>query len=177
MMVEMKKKQGCFVLFILTVLIGVIWIGNQLPDFQEWQKKNNAAAFSDVILQAAFDRADPKLVKMKEASSEGMPPGYPAESGAKSTHEYFALLVKTRYVAPIDLKNLGAGNMVLANVSADDPPETVLLVSRNYYDYMMNGGEKPRRYFIVQKRREAVGKAKPFTQEDLPPRSPQFLPP
>ncbi len=101
---------------------------------------------------------------------------------AISKTEYLQSLVQNNYLQPKDL--LLANDLVLANVSKDDPPHTVFAVSQDYYD----------RYILKKKRGLLEWLKSPFHKDVLmvltksgeavsldhpllPPRTPAFLPP
>ena len=161
--------------FILgMVLLFFAYVYERLLDAEERRMADNAAILSDVIRQCAYDRSHPGPAPAKNASP---PPGGPFASGAKTTRQYFNMLVEAGYLGASDLERLRTKDMIVTNTADEDPSGTILLVSRGYYNYMMTGGKRPRRYFIIRESRDDLGGDEPFTNKDLPPRSPQFLPP
>jgi len=117
----------------------------------------------------------------QESGEHPLPPGFPAESHTISKTEYLQALVQNNYLQLRDLTL--PDDLVLANVSKDDPPDTVFAVSQGYYD----------RYILKKKRGWLEWLKSPF-HEDLPmvitksgggnfdhpllpPRTPAFLPP
>jgi hypothetical protein len=100
---------------------------------------------------------------------------FPAESGVHSTAAYLALLRKEDYLNDRDL--LRFRDFVIANVSENDPPRTVLLISRNAYEALQAG--KPLRDFTVFKKDGEGGSFKlgNLDRFPLPPRQPAFLEP
>ena len=99
----------------------------------------------------------------------------PAESGVHSTAAYLALLRKHDYLNDRDLPRFR--DFVIANVSENDPPETVLLLSRNAYEALQAG--KPLRNFTVFQKDGEGGSFKQGNLDrfPLPPRQPAFLEP
>jgi len=96
--------------------------------------------------------------------------------------EYLQALVQNNYLQLRDLTL--PDDLVLANVSKDDPPDTVFVVSQDYYD----------RYILKKKRGwlerlkspfhtdifmvlTKSGHSANFDHPLLPPRTPAFLPP
>jgi len=97
----------------------------------------------------------------------------PAESGVHSTAAYLALLRKYDYVNDRELARYR--DFVIANVSENDPPQTVLLLSRHAYEALQAG--KPLQNFTVFQK---DGEGGSFQQGNLdrfplPPRQPAFL--
>ncbi len=101
--------------------------------------------------------------------------GFPAEQQAVSKTEYIRSLVQNNYLQLKDLKLPDA--LVLANVSKDDPSDTVFAVSQDYYDhYILKKKKAPfhRDFFMVLTK---SGKGGNLDNPLLPPRKPAFLPP
>jgi hypothetical protein len=99
----------------------------------------------------------------------------PAESGVSSTAAYLALLRKYDYLNDRDLSLFR--DFVIANVSENDPPQTVLLISRNAYAALQAG--KPLQNFTIFQKDGEGGSFKQGNLDrfPLPPRQPAFLKP
>jgi hypothetical protein len=121
----------------------------------------NAKQLCIAIQQEEQDRAQ---------SNSGI--GLPRESGAQTTGEYLALLVREGYLKPSDLSL--ADGLVIANASVVDPPDTVLIVSRSVYDAALrHASALPVDWIVLDKQGHGISSARlPF-----PPRDPPFLAP
>ncbi len=75
--------------------------------------------------------------QLDAANGAGIP--LPADSGAKTSAEYVALLVKGGYLQPSDVHNLA--DVCVANISKDDrlSANAVIYVSRSCYDALVLG--------------------------------------
>ncbi len=100
---------------------------------------------------------------------------YPAESGARTTRDYMALLVKGGYLQPEDLPTFH--DLVIANLSQRDPPETLLLVSRGAYDRLVLNRGAAKLFVLFHKSGESEMASELPPREKLPPRRPAFLAP
>ncbi|SDT95366.1 hypothetical protein SAMN05444156_1029 [Verrucomicrobium sp. GAS474] len=103
--------------------------------------------------------------------------GYPAESGAKTTHDYLTALQDKGYINIKDYPLLFG--LVLANTSEADPRDTVLFVSRAGYVRYVLGKQKKLSptYFVyhLDGTVETFPIDVPLTH--LPTRTPTFLEP
>ena len=118
-------------------------------------------------------------IAMQEAGLDqkqgGSGVGYPAESGAHSTKAYLELLVQHGYLQREDLALFGG--LVIANVSENDPPNTIVVISRPYYEYLTQGARFPKGYVCIRNRGDAWSGAMPIPQADFPQRTPAVLQP
>ncbi len=102
--------------------------------------------------------------------------GYPAESGISTSAAYIQRTVETGYTTPEHAAQLAG--YIVANVSAGDPPRTVFLVPRAYYDAWRRKQAPPKDCVVLLKGGDAyrpgdaAGDPPP-----LPPREPVFLEP
>jgi hypothetical protein len=112
---------------------------------------------------------------LKDAFAKGAP--MPAESGATTTRAYLDLLIKDGWLRPGD--RLFFREWIFTNVSAHDPPGTVFLVSRSYYEYRVRHRSDARGFgFVhVDGTATAVRMPPPEGSVALPPREPALLPP
>ena len=103
--------------------------------------------------------------------------GYPAESGAKSTPEYYAALQEKGYLLRRDYPLLS--NLVLANTSEADPRATVLFLSRSGYSRYGLGREKKLSPTYLVCHLDGTIDRLPIDipPTNLPPRSPTLLEP
>ena len=103
--------------------------------------------------------------------------GYPADIGIRSQAAYLGLLVKNGYLKPKDLKAFHAEHFAIANVSKNDPPETIFVISRSD-DNPWNQGTPQDRVIV-----HAAGDGASYRGSSrgdwgpLPPRTPAFLDP
>ncbi len=86
-----------------------------------------------------------------------------------------ALLVKGGYLQPEDLPTFH--DLVIANLSQRDPPETLLLVSRGAYDRLVLNRGAAKLFVLFHKSGESEMASELPPREKLPPRRPAFLAP
>ena len=119
------------------------------------------------------------FIAMQEAELDrkqnGSGVGYPAESGAHSTKSYLELLVQHGYLTREDLALFGG--LVITNVSEDDPPNTIIMISRPYYEYLTQGARFPKGYVVIRNGGDAQSGVKPISLSDFPRRTPSVLQP
>ena len=100
---------------------------------------------------------------------------YPFESGIHSTAAYLGELEKGGYLSAQD--RAAFHDFLIANVSENDPPETVLLISRHAYE-ALRAGQTPRNFIVFRKGGDGASfKAGANGFFKLPPRQPAFLEP
>jgi len=100
---------------------------------------------------------------------------YPVDSKIPSTAAYLDRLRQEKYWQGNDRTILR--NFVVANVSASDPDDTVLLLSRNAYQ-ALRAGQVPRSFIVFRKGGDGASfKAGANGFFKLPPRQPAFLEP
>jgi hypothetical protein len=156
------------VILSLTLLCLVVILtpmaGNYLARRELLVQVSEARQLFIAIQSAALDR--------KATGAGGT---YPVESGVRSTAAYLGLLQKENYWQGKDRVILG--NFVIANVSENDPPDTVFILSRNAYQ-ALRAGQAPRNFIVFLKNGEGASfKAGVNGFFKLPPRQPAFLEP
>ena len=141
------------------------WRGAYLEKRQLLHDVDAADTLSTAIGMAAADhQRDP---------AKGI--AWPAESGVRTTGDYITLLARGGYLQPEDLPTVR--DLVIANLSQRDPPETLLLVSRGAYEKLVLNRGSARLYVLFHKSGESEMASELPPREKLPPRRPAFLPP
>ena len=116
-----------------------------------------------------------EMAVLKTAFEKGAP--YPVESGAATTRAYLDLLIQGGWLQAGD--RLFFREWIVANVSQDDPPKTVFLVARSYYEYTVRHRLDARGFGFVRADGSTATyrQAPPEGGELMPPREPALLPP
>jgi len=161
---DRKKRLGIALLVVFFVFFGIWQVA--APKLIGLFAENRIERIESAgkVLFAALDAAsrDPQV-------------GLPADCGVDSTAQYFELLASKGYLQREDLA-LFAG-FILGNVSESDPGETVVLISRPYYEYITQGARLPKDFIVIRKGGNAEARREPIPPADFPPRTPPFLTP
>lgn len=125
---------------------------------QATQKLNNARQIQLALQTVALDRA----------ASGKQTIGWPADAGLNSVEEVKIMLIEAGYMAPNDAEKLGFENFLIGNVLESDPPETIIVKSRNPDEKLQIIFKKGGDGALYRK-----GQTDPEAQD--PPRSPAYL--
>ncbi len=133
-------------------------ISSALERGQATQKLNNARQIQLAFQTLALDRS---------ASGNGNT-GWPADAGLNSVADVKKMLIDAGCLTAEDAEKLGFENFLIGNVSENDPPETIIIKSRNPDEKLG---------IIFKKSGDGAlyrnGQADPEAQD--PPRSPAYL--
>ena len=141
------------------------WRGEYLEKKQLMRDVDAADALSTAIGMAVADH--------RKDATKGA--AYPAESGARTTADYLALLLRGGYIEAADVATFR--DLVIANISQKDSSDTLLLVSRGAYDQLVANRGSARLFVLFHKSGESEMASELPPKEKLPPRQPAFLAP
>ncbi len=153
-----RRVTGLFILALLLLGLG-LGIPRVIALLGQVRQREMAAEMA--VLRAAFARGVP----------------LPAESGAATTPAYLDLLVRDGTLQPGEKTFFR--EWVFANAGAGDPPGTVLLATRSYYEYTVRHRLDARGFAFVRLDGVASSTKLPPPEGSvaLPPRAPALLPP
>jgi hypothetical protein len=160
--------QRSSVILSLAILILVVILTPMAGDYlarREFLAQAGEASQLFIAIQSApLDR---------KVTGQGI--AYPAESKISSTAAYLDRLRQEGYWRGNDRMILH--HFVIANVSENDPPDTVLILSRNAYQDL-RAGHAPRNFIVFLKSGDGASfKVGVNSFFKLPPRQPAFLAP
>jgi hypothetical protein len=153
------------------VLFDLAWFGPWLQPWLDKRRLLTNVAAADVLYEAMGTA----LHDHQRQAALGLP--WPAESGLKTTRQYLDRLVVLHYLT--EKERSACGGLVIANVGARDPSDTLLFASRNVYERLIRkrSGDASDRYVLYRKSGEGDVALEIPRRENLPPRLPAFLAP